>query len=98
MQLISWPGFRFIIPGWYVILILSLLSLKMGVNWKVSSNRCMTTVALKPWQQKVTSHIPQANAIIQRVHKFVNDMLRSFDLEKENLEEDNATWLFSSIY
>jgi hypothetical protein len=34
-----------------------------------------------------TSHNPQANAIIQRVHKIVNDMLRSFDLENENLKE-----------
>jgi transposase InsO family protein len=36
-----------------------------------------------------TSHNPQANAIIERVHKMVNNMLRSFDLEQENLEEDN---------
>jgi transposase InsO family protein len=36
-----------------------------------------------------TSHNPQANAIIERVHKVVNDMLRSFDSENnnENLEE-----------
>ena len=33
-----------------------------------------------------TSHNPQANAIIERVHKVVNEMLRSFDLENE---EDN---------
>ena len=37
-----------------------------------------------------TSHNPQANAIIERVHKVVNDMLRSFDLEDEILEEDNS--------
>jgi transposase InsO family protein len=41
-----------------------------------------------------TSHNPQANAIIERVHKVVIDMLRSFDLENnhENLEEkeDNS--------
>jgi hypothetical protein len=36
-----------------------------------------------------TSHNPQANAIIEQVHKVINIMLRSFDLEKENLEEDN---------
>jgi hypothetical protein len=40
-----------------------------------------------------TSHNQQANTIIERVQKVVvvNDMLRSFDLEKnhENLEEDN---------
>jgi hypothetical protein len=36
-----------------------------------------------------TSHNPQANAIVERVHKVFNDMLRSFDLENnhENLEE-----------
>jgi hypothetical protein len=35
-----------------------------------------------------TSHNPQANAIIEQVHKVVNDMLRSFDLENnhENIE------------
>jgi hypothetical protein len=36
-----------------------------------------------------TRHNPQANAIIEQVHKVINNMLRSFDLEKENLEEDN---------
>ena len=36
-----------------------------------------------------TSNNPQANAIIEQVHTVVNNMLRSFDLEKENLEEDN---------
>jgi hypothetical protein len=31
-----------------------------------------------------TSHNPQENAIIERVHKVVNDMLRSFDLENNH--------------
>jgi hypothetical protein len=35
------------------------------------------------------SHYPQSNAIIERVHKVVNDMLRSFDLKNEELEDDN---------
>jgi hypothetical protein len=36
-----------------------------------------------------TSHNPQANPIIERAHKVVNDMFRSFDLENnhENLDE-----------
>jgi hypothetical protein len=38
-----------------------------------------------------TTYHPQANAIIEQVHKVVNDMLRSFALENksnhENLEE-----------
>jgi hypothetical protein len=50
-------------------------------------------MALKQNQLQVTTHKPQANAIIERVHKVVNDMLGSFDLENnhENLEkqEDN---------
>jgi hypothetical protein len=50
-------------------------------------------MALKPNQLQVTTNITQANAIIERVHKVVNYMLRSFDLENnhENLEqqEDN---------
>ena len=53
-----------------------------------------------------TSHTPQANAIIERVHKVVNNMLRSFDLEKENLEEDHpieyflqsTAWAIRSTY
>jgi hypothetical protein len=65
----------------------------MGANSNVSSNKCVTIMALKPNQLQVTTFIPQANAIIERVHKVVNDMLRSFDLENnhENLEhqEDN---------
>jgi hypothetical protein len=46
-------------------------------------------MALKPNQLKVTTYHPQANAILERVHKDVNDMLRSFDLENnhENLEQ-----------
>jgi hypothetical protein len=46
-------------------------------------------MALKPNQLQVTTINPQANAIIERVHKVVNDMLRSFGLENnhENLEE-----------
>jgi hypothetical protein len=45
-------------------------------------------MALKPNQLQVRTINPQANAIIERVHKVVNDMLRSFDLENnhENLE------------
>jgi hypothetical protein len=64
-------------------------------------------MALKPNQLQVTTLNPPANAIIERVHKVVNDMLRSFDLENENnhenLEEDNpfdyflqsTSWLLS---
>jgi hypothetical protein len=53
-------------------------------------------------------HNPQANAIIEQVHKVVNDMLRSFELENnhENLEEDNpfdyflqsTAWAIRSTY
>jgi hypothetical protein len=59
----------------------------------VSSNKCtcVTIMALKPNQLQVTTTNPQANAIIERAHKVVNDMLTSFDLENdsnhENLEE-----------
>jgi hypothetical protein len=48
---------------------------------------------IKAKPTKVTTNITQANAIIEQVHKVVNDMLRSFYLERnhENLEdkEDN---------
>jgi hypothetical protein len=65
----------------------------MGANSNVSSNKCVTIMALKPNQLQVTTYHPQAKAIIERVHKVVNDILRSFNLENidENLEdqEDN---------
>jgi hypothetical protein len=54
-------------------------------NSNVSSNKCVdkTIIALKPNQLQLTTINPQANAIIERVHKVINDMLRSFDLENE---------------
>jgi hypothetical protein len=85
----------FITPDWHVTRDLNLLSLKMGLkaNSNVSSNKCVTIMALKPYQLQFTAYHPQENAIIERVHKVVNDMLRSFDLENnhENLEtlDDN---------
>jgi nitrogenase subunit NifH len=64
----------------------------MGIvmNSNVTSNECAckTVMALKPNQLQVTTYHPQANAIIQRVHKVVNDMLRSFDLENESNHEN----------
>jgi hypothetical protein len=47
----------------------------------------LTIMALKPDQLQVTTIDPQASAIIERVHKVVNDILRSFDLKNnhENL-------------
>ena len=53
----------------------------------------------------ITSHNPQANSIIERINKVVNDTLRLFDLEKENLEDDkpfeyflqSAAWAIRSI-
>jgi hypothetical protein len=45
-------------------------------------------MVLKPKQLQVTTFHPQANAFIERVHKVVNDMLSSFDLENENNHEN----------
>jgi hypothetical protein len=39
-------------------------------------------MALKPNQLQVTTTNPQANAIIERVHKVVNDMLTLFAMKK----------------
>jgi hypothetical protein len=71
---------------------LNLLSLKMGVwaSSNMSSNKCfcVTVMVLNPNQLQITTIHAHANAIIERVHKFFNDMIRSFDLENnhENLE------------
>jgi hypothetical protein len=83
----------FITPYWYVTSNLYILSLIMGEweNSNVSSNKCESKkiMALKPNQLLVTTNHPQSNAIIEQVHKVVNDMLRSFELTKnhESLEE-----------
>jgi hypothetical protein len=63
----------------------------MGIraNSNESLSKCVTIMAFKSNQLQVTTSRPQANAIIELVHKVSNDMLRSFDLENnhENLEE-----------
>jgi hypothetical protein len=48
--------------------------------------------ALMPNQLQLTSIDTQSNAIIERVHKVVNEMLRSFDSinNHENLEEQEV--------
>jgi hypothetical protein len=45
----------------------------------------LSIMALKPNQRQVTTFQPQANAIVERIHKVVNDMLRIFDLENEKI-------------
>jgi hypothetical protein len=57
-------------------------------------------MALKPKQLQVTTHITQTNAIIERIHKVVNDMLRSFDLENnhENLEIQEVNTSFNHLH
>jgi hypothetical protein len=46
--------------------------------------------------KKPTGLNPQTNVIIEQVHKLVNEMVRSFDLEKENLEEYNFDYFLQS--
>jgi hypothetical protein len=72
-----------------------------GANSNVSSNKCVTIMALKLNQLQVTTNLTQANAIIEQVHKVVNEMLRSFDLENnhENIEDqdvDQFNYFFQS--
>jgi hypothetical protein len=68
-----------ITPGWHVTRNLNLLSLTMGVgaNSNVTSNKCVckTIMALKPNQLQVTTKHPQANAIIEQVHKVISCQL-----------------------
>lgn len=53
-----------------------------------------------------TSHNPQANGIVERVHLVLGDMLRTFELEKQNLDENDpwrpflsaAAWAIRSTY
>jgi hypothetical protein len=80
----------FITPGWHITRDLNLLSLTTGMwaNLNVSSNKCVTIMALKPSQLQFTTYHPKSNAIIERVHKVVNDMLRSFYLENEKKHEN----------
>jgi hypothetical protein len=58
-------------------------------NSNVNSTKCVIIMALKPNQLQVTTIHAQVNTIIERLHKVVNDILRSFYLENnhQNLEE-----------
>jgi hypothetical protein len=58
---------------------------RMGEFKREFKQMCgITIMALKPKKLQVTTTITQANAITERVHKVVNDMLRSFDLENNH--------------
>jgi hypothetical protein len=62
-------------------------------EFKHEFKKCVTIMELKSNQLQVTTINSQVNAIIERVHKVVNDMFRSFDLENNNdnqvEQEDN---------
>ena len=45
---------------------------------------------------KGAAHIPQSNAIAERVHQVLGDMLRTFELEEQQLDEDNPFGRFLS--
>jgi hypothetical protein len=45
----------------------------MGEFKREFKQKCVTIMALKPNQLKVTTIITQANAIIERVHKVVSN-------------------------
>jgi hypothetical protein len=76
----------------------------MGGEFKREFKQMCNNYGIKA--KPTTSHNPQANAIIERHHKVVNEMLRSFDLEKQNLEDINSfeyflqstTWAIRSTY
>jgi hypothetical protein len=53
-------------------------------KFKYDFKKCVIIVALKPKQLLLTTYQSQANAMIERVHKVVNDILRSFDLENNH--------------
>jgi hypothetical protein len=52
----------------------------VGTSLNVSLSKCATIIGIiaKP----TTSHNAQANSSIEQIHKVVNGMLISFDLEK----------------
>ena len=43
-----------------------------------------------------TAYNPQGNGIVERVHAVLNDILRTFELEKWELDEDNPWMEFLS--
>jgi hypothetical protein len=60
-------------PGWHISLDLNFLYLKivLGASSRVSSNKFVTIMVLQANQLQVKTNNPQANAIIERVHKLV---------------------------
>jgi transposase len=79
-------------PGWDVIWVVKFLVIVTWNKFKHEFKQICTNYGIIA--TPTTSHIPQANAIIERMNKVVNNMLRSFDLEKENLNEYNPLHYF----
>ena len=75
-----------------------------GSEFKATFHETCTNFGIKP--KPSTSHNPQANGIIERVHLVLGDMLRSFELENKDLDEHDpwrpflsaASWAIRSTY
>ena len=48
-------------------------------------------------KKPITTRNPQANAIVERIHQVLGNMLRTFNLEEEEEEEDPWKWILSAV-
>ena len=65
-----------------------------GSENKKEFRETIINYGLGPGMKPTTSHNPQANAIIERIHQVLNDMIRTYEVEETELDDQN---LFNEI-
>ena len=60
-----------------------------GSENKKEFRQTIINYGLGPGMKPTTSHNPQANAIMERIHQVLNNMIRTYELEETELDENN---------
>ena len=60
-----------------------------GSENKKEFREMIINCGLGPGMKPSTSHDPQANAIVERIHQVLNDMIRTHELEETELDDSN---------
>eukprot|EP00957_Ditylum_brightwellii_P028787 2174517-Ditylum_brightwellii.AAC.1 len=48
-------------------------------------------------KRPITTRIPQANSMIERMYQTIGNVIRSFDVHNTTIDEENPlTWIFSA--
>ena len=61
----------------------------MGVQKTKKNLEKPLSIMVWPGMKPITTHNPQANAIVERIHQVLNDMIQTYELEETELDETN---------